>query len=48
MIVVFDGYGSDPSTKDETHQRRTGTEMGVYVDFTGDMILKMKKKTFFC
>ena len=46
VFVVFDGYSSDPSTKDETHQRRIGTEVGVNVDFTGSMILKMKKKTF--
>ena len=46
VLVVFDGYGCDPSTKDETHERRTGSEMGVDVDFTDDMILKMKKKLF--
>ena len=44
--IVFDGYGTGPSTKDETHQRRTGSEMGVDVDFTPDMLLKMKKKPF--
>jgi hypothetical protein len=37
---------SGPSTKDETHQRRTGNEMGMDVDFTPDMLLKMKKKPF--
>ena len=46
MLVVSDGYSSDPSTKDETHQQRTGTDMGVDVDFTSDMILKMKKRPF--
>lgn len=45
-LIVFDGYGSGPSTKDETHQRRRGREMGVDVDVTGDMLLKMKKKSF--
>ena len=30
----------------ETHQRRTGNEMGVDVDFTPDMLLNMKKKPF--
>lgn len=45
-LVVFDGYGRGPSTKDETHQRRTGGEVGADVDFTPDMLLKMKKKTF--
>ena len=44
--IVFDGYGNGPSTKDETHQRRAGSEMGVHVDITPDMLLKMKKKTF--
>ena len=43
-LVVFDGYGGGPSTKDETHKRRTGSEMGVDVDFTPDMLLKLKKK----
>ncbi len=45
-VVVFDGYDSGPSTKDETHQRRNGTEMGVDVEFTPDMVLHMKKKPF--
>ena len=44
--VVFDGYSSAPSTKDETHQRRTGNEMGVNVNFTPEMLLTMKKKPF--
>ena len=46
MVVVFGGHGSDPYTKDETHQLRTGTEMGVYVDFTGRRFLKLKKNPF--
>ena len=45
-LVWFDGYGSNPSTKDETHERQTGSEMGVDVHFTDDMILKTKKKLF--
>lgn len=45
-IVVFDGYGGGPTTKDETHQRRIGKEMGVDVDVRGDMLLEMKKKSF--
>ena len=40
-LVWFDGYGSNPSTKDETHKRQSGSEMGVDVHFTDDMILKM-------
>ena len=35
-----------PSTKDETHQRRTGSEMRMNVDFTPEMLLTMKKKPF--
>ena len=45
-VVVFDGYTNGPSTKDETHQRRAGKEMGVDVDISLDMTLKMKKKPF--
>ena len=42
-LIVCDGYEGGPTTKDETHQRRTGNEMGVEVDFTLDMLLRMKK-----
>ena len=45
-VVVFDGYLNDPSTKDETHQMRVGSEMGVDVDFILDMFVKMKTKPF--
>ena len=45
-LVVFDVYTSDPTTKDETHQRRAGSEIGVDIDFTPDMLLRMKKKAF--
>ena len=41
---MFDGYENGPSTKDETHQRRLGSEIGVDVDLGQDMMLKMKKK----
>ena len=44
--MVFDSYSSDHSTKVDTHQRRIDTEVGIDVDFTGSMILKIKKKTF--
>ena len=44
-VVIFDGYLNGPSTKDETHMR-VGSEMGVDVDFTPDMFVKMKKKPF--
>ena len=46
VLVVFDGYNSGPTTKYETHQRRSGTDIWADVDVTGDMILKMKKKPF--
>ena len=45
-LVVVDGYTSGPTTKDETHQRRAGSEIGVDIDFTPDMLLPMKKKAF--
>ena len=33
-VVVFDGYGSGPSTKDEAHQRRGSSHnIGAEVDF---------------
>ena len=34
------------TTKDETHQRRAGSEIKVDIDFTPDMLLRMKKKAF--
>ena len=43
---MFDGYGNGPSNKDETHKRRSGSEMGANVDLTPDMMLPMKKKSF--
>ena len=45
-LVVFDGYENGPSTKDETHQRRVGSELGVDVDLGQDMMLMMKKTPF--
>ena len=44
-LIVFYGYDGGRTTKDETHQRKTGSEMGVEVDFTLDMLLRMKKKS---
>ena len=47
ILVVFDGYEDGPSTKDETHQRRTScSTIGADVDVTPDINLKMNKKTF--
>ena len=34
------------TTKDETHQRRAGSEIKIDIDFTPDMLLRMKKKAF--
>ena len=38
-LVVLDGYGNGPSTKDETHLRRSGHETGADVDITPKMIM---------
>jgi 5'-3' exonuclease len=45
-IVVFNGYGSGPSTKDVTHQRRTAKGVGQQVHFDDDMVLKLKEDEF--
>lgn len=46
-VVIFDGYGSGPSTKDETHQRRSSAKtIGAEIDFKPEMQLTMKKKAF--
>ena len=46
-VVVFDGYGSGPSTKDEAHQRRGSSHnIGAEVNFQPEMQLTMKKKAF--
>ena len=44
-IIVFDGYGNDCSTKDMTHQRRTGGIKGTVVQFDDDM---KKRKSYSC
>ncbi len=46
VLVVFDGYASGPATKDETHQRRIGKEVGADVDVRLHMKMNMKKKSF--
>ena len=43
--MVFDGYENGPSTKDGTHQRRTGTH-GPTVNVDGVMLAKLKKQDF--
>lgn len=46
-VVIFDGYGSGPSTKDEAHQRRSSSKnVGAEVDFKPEMQLTMNKKAF--
>ena len=44
-LVIFDGYHG-PSTKDEAHRRRTGTEVGACVSVSGEMRLTMTNKAF--
>ena len=44
-LVVFDGYHG-PSTKDEIHQSRAGTEVGADLEFLPEMEMTMPKKAF--
>ena len=43
VVIVFDGYTNEPSTKDAAHLRRTGTCSGVTVHFTDDKPIQSKK-----
>lgn len=45
-IIIFDGYLQELSTKDGAHQHRTGGRTGLTVDFTKDMVMKIKKEEF--
>ena len=47
-IVVFDGYDSGPTTKDDAHDRRAAStrNIGAEVTFKPDMRLTMRKKVF--
>ena len=45
-IVVFDGYEKEPSTKDQTHRRRTKGIVGTKVIFTKDTPFRSKKDLF--
>ncbi|CAC5391482.1 unnamed protein product [Mytilus coruscus] len=45
-VVVFDGYGNGPSTKDPTHQRRTKGIVGTKVLFKEDTPFKSKREQF--
>ena len=42
-VIVFHGHTNEPSTKDATHLRRTGTCSGVTVHFTGDKLSSPRK-----
>ena len=44
--IVFDGYNDDPTTKDNTHLRRTGDCIGVTVHFASGMMIESKKDEF--
>ena len=44
--VVFDGYSSQSTTKDVTHNRRSHGNVGPTVHFTPGMTLKLKKESF--
>ena len=43
--VVFDGYDSGPSTKDNAHLQRNREQM-TEVHFTGSTIMNVKKDVF--
>ena len=43
---MFDGYDGGASTKDETHRRRAGNDIGASVSVSVDMRLTMSKKAF--
>ena len=45
-VIVFDGYDSGPSTKDETHRRRHNNVIGADVEVGKTTQLRMKKSTF--
>jgi hypothetical protein len=44
--IVFDGYSSEPSTKDVTHLRRSKGIISPDGTFTSDMTFKSKKEIF--
>ena len=43
-IVVFYGYHCGPSTKDDTHLRRSKRKIRAEVHFKGSMVLQLKKR----
>ena len=44
--IAFDGYNDDPTTKDDTHLRKTGDCVGVTVHVASGMMIKSKKNAF--
>ena len=46
VVIVYNGYNGDPTTKDATHLRRTGYCVGVTVHFALGMMIKSKKDGF--
>ena len=44
--IVFDAYEEVPTTKDPTHQRRSGGSVGHVVNFTFQTVMKLKKEIF--
>ena len=45
-LVVFDGYPQGPSTKDNTHLRRSAQQHSKLIKFTPDMTFSSIRKTF--
>lgn len=44
--TVFDGYSNEPSTKDNTHKKRTAGKIGPTINFKPEMIVPLQKKDF--
>ncbi|VDI40710.1 Hypothetical predicted protein [Mytilus galloprovincialis] len=45
-IIVFDGYGSGPTTKDHVHERRSKGVTGTHISFKDSTPFKSKKDIF--
>ena len=46
VVIVYNGYNGDPTTKDATHLRRTEYCVGVIVHFARGMMIKSKRGEF--
>ena len=44
--IVFDGYEEGSTTKDPTHQRRSGGSVSPVANFTFQTVMKLKKDLF--